>query len=409
MKLLEYLKNNFSSFSLEELQNNFMEKFGVNVKNEGDLYLFKYGQIEAKWSESITYECRGTILEFKNNDWKIISRPFEKFFNQHESKCPLHDEKVFNENIPNLEIREKLDGTCIQVYYYNNDWQISTLGTIHTANVNDNNITFKELFLKQVDIEKLFSTLEIGCTYIFELCSVLNRVVTRYPTDRVYLLGVINNETGEVYSFESCTYLSILNNSDILCPSIQKLSNLNLKTLDDVNEWIEKESSNTDLYGEYPEGFVLYKDNKPICKMKNLKYITLHYSLSDPACTVKSVIHSFFKSKLDDLYDALPDIHKEFADKLGDKVREISKSINEIVSTIRYEKFKTPKDYALFINSLEKDMNQYRSFFFSNREIIENDNKYGNEIFLEWLTDKNKMGKYNYEHFMDYWKSINNE
>jgi hypothetical protein len=49
--------------------------------------------------------------------WVIVGRPFEKFFNQQESECPVASAKVFDANCSSFGMAEKADGTCIQFWW----------------------------------------------------------------------------------------------------------------------------------------------------------------------------------------------------------------------------------------------------------------------------------------------------
>lgn len=96
----------------KRIVSDFMEKFGVNVKQEDDLYLFKYGMISVKWDD-VTHECRGAILRPTKKGWEFLARPFDKFFNQHEGHCPVFEAKEFERRMDNLRLVEKADGSCI--------------------------------------------------------------------------------------------------------------------------------------------------------------------------------------------------------------------------------------------------------------------------------------------------------
>ena len=85
--ILKYLTSHHATSTFEEIANDFMEKFGVGVKQEDDLYQFKYNMLAAKWlPDNITKESRGVIIRRDNNAWSIVSRPFDKFFNQQRDK-----------------------------------------------------------------------------------------------------------------------------------------------------------------------------------------------------------------------------------------------------------------------------------------------------------------------------------
>jgi len=55
-----------------------------------ELYLFKYSQINSPMGERIVQESRGIILNGDNN-WSIVARPYDKFFNYGEGHAPEID------------------------------------------------------------------------------------------------------------------------------------------------------------------------------------------------------------------------------------------------------------------------------------------------------------------------------
>lgn len=204
--LLSYLNGNHATTKLEDMEVQFMEEFGVNVRNEDDLFQFKYNQLVAKWLRPETWECRGCILRRTNVTWKFVARPFDKFFNQHEGHSGVHEKAVFDANIKRYALIEKLDGTNISMWFDSKIgvWRISTLGAITTKNVGDYNITFADLFWKttgdKISFVNKLSDFDKLYTFIFELCCNENRIVTKYKKNKIVLLGIRNLETGEYVS-----------------------------------------------------------------------------------------------------------------------------------------------------------------------------------------------------------------
>ena len=85
-----------------------------DIKSILILIQLKYSQLESKMSERIVQECRGLILD-EANDWAIVCYPFDKFFNYSESNA-------VKLNWDNSEIFEKLDGSLMMLYFYDNQW-----------------------------------------------------------------------------------------------------------------------------------------------------------------------------------------------------------------------------------------------------------------------------------------------
>ena len=402
----DYLNKNHTQTTFDELSSDFMEKFGVGIKQEGDLYQFKYNMLAAKWlPDNITRQSRGIIIRKDNGIWSIVSQPFDKFFNQHEGHCPYFKELVFNGNISNFFIAEKVDGSCIQLYWDDtlSTYRVSTLGTITPMNVGDYDFTFSELFWKTLGIpaeninEKLFKK---GITYIFELCCTENRILTKYPSNTIYLLGCRDINHGTHANWEeqnSWIRLAVEMGANVRMPYYEHLSELGLNTLDDVKLFVQRSTAHTDKYGEYPEGFILYESLVPVAKMKNEQYVSLHrISGGDHLHTRNVVIDSYFAGTVDDIVCHLTDPLKEFADSLKVKVEALFLRIQHVFAIMNGMTFETQKDYAMF---LQKNVErEFWPFFFTKKNDILDSSTDHMDLFTTWLS-------LSYKKFIDYWKA----
>lgn len=122
----------------------------VQKHNTLPLYIWNYTekvQFDNLWDE-LTLMARGLVTD---NEGNIIARPYRKFFNYQENKhTPTDNFKVF----------EKVDGSCIILFNYNNEWIFTTRGSFNSEQA----IKAKELSCKY-PLEKL----DKNKTYIFEI------------------------------------------------------------------------------------------------------------------------------------------------------------------------------------------------------------------------------------------------
>ena len=88
----------------------------------GNLVCFKYDQRLSPMMEKAVQEARGIILD-ENCDWAVTSMSFRKFFNAEE---PLAAEI----NWTTACIEEKLDGSLMALYWYDNAWQVQSSGSV---------------------------------------------------------------------------------------------------------------------------------------------------------------------------------------------------------------------------------------------------------------------------------------
>jgi len=390
MSLEKYLNENFPGPFADSFLKEHFKSFGVNVSIENDLFLFKYDQIEANWNNPIVHMCRGAILQYTFGiGWQYISRPWNKFFNRHEGKSGYSTDEDFKKLAEqNVELIQKADGSAVQVYQYNGNWKASTLGSIDTMNVSDFDFTFADLFWKIFGEDT--SQLIPGNTYMFELCTVYNRIVTEYENDCVFFLGTYSNVDGK-YEPKISHDFSIGKKVPIKLPFV-------FSSWKELEEFVEKESLKT-RYGKNPEGFVVYINNYPAFKCKNEKYLNLHGMFTGDTLFVrKNIVHLFFNNRLDDVENDMPAESKTFLDGLRknyEYVYDKVYSTNYVVSKLKADR----KEYALKVQEMCKNFSIeiFSGYFFG--QFREETN------FSEWLLKESK-GIKNYERQLDFWKTV---
>ena len=381
MKTLEYL--NTLNLNFEDLQKHFLDKFGIIVKQDSknkNLFLFKYHQLESKWKYKETHECRGLILEKNNNKWIVRSRPFDKFFNIQEGNCPVFK----SENIPeSYSLAEKADGSLIQVWfdYYENRFRASTSGTITPFNVSEETFTFEDLFWDTVKLSKneINNTFKKGYTFLFELCTKYNQIVTKYDEDHVKLLAVRDINSGD--------YEDIATLQEFRKPYQYPLEGSNVKCHSSIIEFVESNKNNNQL-GINPEGFVLLNDkNIPIAKIKTSKYTQLHkIGGGDIAASKNNIIDIVFNNNLDDIYHEIPERLVPFTDSLVENINNLLKANWLEIEKIKPKTFSSRKEFALLLNSSNLDK-RFFSFCFQNYGRL---NKVEYEDLKNWLFSKYK-------------------
>lgn len=404
MTLCEYLNKYFPNGeqgTFEEkpvdLTSHFILKFGVDVKKEDDLFLFKYNMISANFCFPITHECRGIIFRF-NEKWEVVSRPYSKFFNFHEGYCSIR-EADFQ---PNLRIIEKADGTCIQTYFDDKQdkWRISTLGTITTQSFDQAfrpNETFADLFLKTVKVIN-WDRFDKGYTYLFELCTHDNRIITQYITDVLYIVAVREKHYGIYKTDQEVDELWLdmtEDGSNVKRPVMKFLSDLNLNNFSEVVNWVEDQAEGSQ-YGKYPEGFVIYRGGVPVAKLKNKKYLAaFHVSGGNKGHAKNSIIDQIFTGNLDDVYAMMIPELQQFADKIKGQVVKLGVEILEVSREIGKENCPTQKDYALAVQRYCHNR-LLQPFLYQNKLAAMSGGNI-NELFTIWIKD-------NYKRFLDLWK-----
>lgn len=382
----------------DRLKEDFQRKFGVTVRQEEDLFLFKYGIISSNWQEQVTHESRGAILRLENNGWTYAARPFDKFFNQHEGHCPIFAPDTFEKHLENTVLVEKADGSCIQMWHDGEAWRVSTLGTVTTKNVQGEGFTFSELFFNTIGMIYL-SELDPGFTYLFELCCDENRIVTQYTHNHAVYLGARERRSGDYLHQWELAYdidKGAFRNANVRLPKSVKPEDKGLKTLDDVKLFVDSESQSEE-YGKWPEGFILYSLDgfHPLAKMKNARYVSLHHvGGGDVAHSKNQIINAIFHGHIDDVYDVLSDRLKKFADDIKQRSADLTQNSLDVIEKINAKDFPTRKSYAAFLQDHADE--KLRSFFFQHANaFMKKSVEDPAELFEFWL--KENFGKFDWK------------
>lgn len=257
LALQESLRN---GVTLEKIQ----EYYGIYSKRHpkySNLVQFGYDQIESAKSKFDPHviESRGIILDEAKN-WNVVAYPFNRFFNYGEGVSQ------FDIDWNTARVQEKVDGSLMIMYFYNNQWQVATRGSINASgNVGDNSFTFAELFwkifTKQFDFS-VINHLHPDFTYMFELVSKYNRVVCDHSENEGELILIgIRNIFHEPY----------LEVPILLQKDLNPVKSFSLASFDDVVKAAEA------LNPMQQEGFVVVDANFNRQKIKSPKYVLIHH------------------------------------------------------------------------------------------------------------------------------------
>lgn len=282
--------------------------------------ILNYSQIDSPKSNPVVRECRALTLD--KNNFQLIARGFPRFFNYGE--YPENDKAFRWEN---SIMQEKLDGSLITCFYWNNDWHIQTRASFGYGEING--ITWYKLFELALPLwkTKLESFRHGRLTYVFELCSRYNKVVRDYPNPVVSLLTMYDDdwelqpETVDVYA----------DKLGLNRPKLYQAS-----CFEEVQNIIESISENDKTF----EGFVLRDEHGIRIKFKAKSYILLHRLVNNgngflPKNLVPLILmgeadelRAYWKEqedKIDDIEDILADIYQQLDNNwytFGDEVSQ---------------------------------------------------------------------------------------
>lgn len=350
MKTVEFIKEK----GLDALNT----ELAISVKkyDEG-LIVLNYNQIESPKAHPVVMECRGLILDA---DFNIVSRSFDRFFNLGEQ--PDTQEHL---NWGKAVCHEKVDGSLIKIYNWKGIWYASTRGTAFAeSGVNGFPITFKELVLKALDCnEDQFQArceifLDPDTTYMCEVTAMENRVVTRYEGYNLWFLAARKNQTGEFVGKGLANGVGI--------------KDIKSFKFDSVAHCIETAKNLKDLN----EGYVVYQDDIPVCKVKSPAYVAVHHIRSNISST-KALIKLALMGEKDEICTYFPEYEKEIDEYLNGWVK-LSNEVSEI-----YEELKNIVDQKSFAISLLEKTKVLSSIAFSARKLGTTTNKILSDLDIE--------------------------
>lgn len=306
MLLVQKFLKNRSIINLET------DPFNLHVVQKENLVLLKYNQFKSDFTLEIVQESRGIILE--NKTWNVICHPFKKFFN-------LGETNAVNIIFEDSHILEKVDGSIIKIFHYNDEWKVATNGTIdaNDANTRDG-ISFNELFfdvLPETNFRELTKSFDKDNTYLFELIHPLTRIVVDYGNVKeLVFTGLINRVDGSDFNIFYKPIMKMYQKLFIKYP-IRYPKKFNINNITDINELIDLADLENKNGNEF-EGYVVCQvlKDKVICrvKIKSPKYVNLHHVATGENVT-NNLINVIIKNEIEEFEIYLEKIPAHVADE----------------------------------------------------------------------------------------------
>lgn len=226
-------KNGWEYETSPELEQN------ITVKQKGNMFLYNYNDsVLVPRNHPVLMKCRGLVLR---EDGTVLCFPFERFFNWFEKEKTDIDWE-------SAKVMEKLDGSLICVFWNGSGWEATTRGSFYPNKYGEEfDKKFWELFTNH-------GCLANGYCFMFEMCSSMNRIVTKYDKEFVSLIGIrdLNN----------LKEISAIGQSDC------KNEIFGLNDIDDMRMSLENMPKDF-------EGFVVVDKNFNRLKIKNEEYLKL--------------------------------------------------------------------------------------------------------------------------------------
>ena len=309
MEVLKYLKTK----SLEDLT----EEFSIKVKKyTNGLAVLNYSQIDSPKYHPIVRECRGLIIDYVN--LCPVSKTFKRFYNLNEN---VNDDFDFDGG---FIAQEKADGSLVPVYFFDDEWHMGTRGTAFGEGTTSSGMTFREIFegIIGTDINTFMKGRSIYYSYVFEMCSIHNKVVKLYEDGKIYLLAVqwIGDDI-------ECINMAV----DAVAKELNVHRPIDYD-IDDIDDVVESFKD----FEASEEGYVLIDSKFNRVKVKNPAYVDLHHLKGNGEITPKRIVGVIFRGETEEVLSYFPEYREFFEPK--------QEAYNRLVDDI--------ETWWIFLNSL---------------------------------------------------------
>jgi len=302
--LRKFLRNNQMYYDLTELH-----EVSINVSEKDGFYIYNYGNaVLVPRDDEIIKMCRGLVLD---GTGKVMNYPFDRFFNAHEKECDIVD-------WDSAEILEKLDGSLISVWWTGTEWEVTTRGSFYP---NENAHNFKETFSRLFYNWKYLSP---GYTYMFELISTENRIVTKYNEEFVTLIGARDlygmKEINQKNLDKLAEFIGVRRPNRFKATNIVECRNL----FEDMND--------------DEEGIIIVDQYMNRMKLKQESYLKMAKIISLKSQDVLD--YMLGRTELDEDFTDMPELKEKIEDvrRVHDEVKEYSENIYNNIKHIESQK-----------------------------------------------------------------------
>jgi hypothetical protein len=256
-----------------------------------NIYMLVYQKDKSDFNIPLVSECRGIILEKNTN--KVLCYTFDR-------------KQEFNWDSDNTSICQSVDGSQLKLYYYNDEWMISTTRCIDA----DKSFWYSEKSFKELFDECLnesiidYDKLNKEYCYSFVLCHKENRIVIKHNMN--HLVHVLTRDLSK----DNYPFIDV----DV---GITKPEKVNIDNHDEIDKMI---SNNKTL-----EGLFMWRDGKH-CKLKFDYYTNIKKLRSNSRDLLYEYIHNVCTGNKDmyiSEYDEYKDNFKLYENRLSNIINRI--------------------------------------------------------------------------------------
>lgn len=281
------------------------EELHIVVKDYDNHVVLNYNQIFSPETDPYVMECRGLILD---KEGQVAGRRWNRFFN-YGQQPDITGKFVFD----GATIYEKVDGSTILVWYNRFDmrWEISTRGTAFAESEQMFYPTFRQAVLEdgfgvtEEQFQEYFRyNFDIDYSFVFEYCSLKNRIVTVYQEPVMYLISVIENHSGEEYHDAGVADLAYGMNVHF-SQNVQPIARYDFDSMESLLDTAKN-------LGDLKEGYVAKDVNGLRIKIKADLYLKVHRIKGEGQLTPKAIASLVAQNEQDEFLAYFPEYRDMF-------------------------------------------------------------------------------------------------
>lgn len=266
-------------------------------------------------------ECRGHMFRIEDNNAKLVSLPFPKFFNRNENPFTMN----LNFHSDNIEyIATKEDGSLISTYKdAHGDLRLKSKTSLtSTMAMESMKLLYTNNFpLHSASLIHFCKWLEDeDYTVIMEYVSPQNRIVLPYEQSNLVVLGVRSKETGEYLSYE-----------DMCSLGLDKYAAKNILNTpihdDDIPTFVDSIPKMKGI-----EGYVIRFKDGTMVKCKTDEYVSLHHA-KDSVTSPRRLMEVVLQEASDDLRQMFTG-DEQALNEIDNMERFVIDTVNQLIKPV---------------------------------------------------------------------------
>lgn len=297
MELQNYINDNDDYLKLLRKQN-----INVKINKSLNLALIKTNKNKNYENTPWIKYCRGAIVDLKEN--RVVCVPPMKSSND------TNDNAMIESYDENNIYQPLMDGTMINMFYYNNEWMMSTRSNIGATNSWEGKISFRDMFI-EINGSEWFEQLDKTHCYSFVVQHNKNRIVTPVIINQIFMVESYNTTENNI----------VMNHTLPEIDGIINIISINKESLKDYND---------NLYFSI-KGFTIKNDTERL-KWINPNYdyvLSLKMNYNDK---FMNYLDSFKKGRIEEYLIYYPEDLKLYDEYSNDINNIITKTHNYYVN-----------------------------------------------------------------------------